>query len=375
MKLVVNKTILERATATLQKVINSKNALTILGDILCEVKDKKMTMTASDSEIYITTTIDLETMEGDGRFCVAANNLKEALSQLTEQPVTIIATTETTNMFTLQHQSGETFFAIEDADNYPMPVQENFDTILDMNGGKLCDAIKRCLWATANDDLRPIMNGVYLGNKYDNTCIDVVASDGHVVVSTSLLKEHVVSDVSAIIPKKAAKILTSILDVDTVTIQISKNMVQVETFSYTLTARLTEGTYPNYNAVVPKDSTHEAIVNSYDMIRSVRKVIPFSNDSSNLLKMCFADNTLELQCEDFDFSMGAKDKFSIEYEDSEAFVIGVKGSRMIDVFSKIGGGNIILSMTDSNRAIIFEPEEQDEGLHVLMLAMPLLIND
>ena len=116
MQLTVKKSAIESAAKILSKVIVTNNPLPILADILCEVSDNQMKMTASDSEIDITATVELETMEGDGRFCVNADNLIDGLAQLPEQTITIIATTESDNRFTIRHDSGETFFPIESAD-------------------------------------------------------------------------------------------------------------------------------------------------------------------------------------------------------------------------------------------------------------------
>lgn len=149
MKLIVDKALFTEATNLLAKVINPKTPLPILGDILFDVKDNRLTMTASDSEITMSTTIGIDTMEGDSRFCVPASDLRAALAELSDKTLTILATTESDMRFVLQHQGGETYFPIEDADDYPLPMQEDLSEPVEIDSIYIKEALKRSLWSTA----------------------------------------------------------------------------------------------------------------------------------------------------------------------------------------------------------------------------------
>ena len=377
MKLIVSKTAIESAAVLLSKVINAKNALPILGDILCEVKQQQMVMTASDSEVIVTTTVPLDTMEGEGRFCVGATQLKDALSQLAEQPVTIIATTESDMRFTLQHSTGETYFPLESADEYPLPMGEKYnETLEDLKGEWLRDALKRSLWATADDDLRPIMCGVDFALK--DGYLDIVASDGHVLVKS---KYNVIDKValnrigSFIMPKKVAKILGDVTGTDPVTMEWNDRWAHVHLWQCDITFRLIEGRYPNYDAIIPEDQPLTAIVPRAFMLNSIRKVIPFTTDNcgSKLLRMSFESGKLTLTGEDCDFSMGATDTMTVDYPHSP-ITIGVSGSRLLTIFAKLDGQEVCMNMTDTSRAMVIEPNEQQDDFDVLMLAMPMLLN-
>ena len=376
MKIVVKKTAIESAAVLLSKVINAKNALPILGDILCEVKEQQMVMTASDSEVIVTTTVPLDTMEGEGRFCVGATQLKDALSQLAEQPVTILATTESDMKFTLQHSTGETYFPLESADEYPLPMGEKYnETLEDLKGEWLRDALKRSLWATADDDLRPIMCGVDFALK--DGYLDIVASDGHVLVKS---KYNVIDKValnrigSFIMPKKVAKILSEIISGDAVTIEWNERWAHVQLWSYDITFRLIEGKYPNYNSIIPDNQPLMAVVPRALMVSAIRKVLPFTNTSSMMLRMYFDTNLLTLSGDDYDFSQGATDKITVEYA-GEPIAIGAKGSGLLTMFAKLSGQEVDVHMTDPSHAIVITPSEQPEDCEILMLTMPMLIND
>ena len=164
MKLIISKSALEMAVKNICRVINSKNALPILGDVLCMVDEEKqtITMTGSDSEAWLTYQLALQGCEGGGRFCIGADLLRDALSELPEQPVTILATTESDMKFRLQHESGETILPLDNADEYPTPRHlEASRTEWTLESGMLKRVLKRSQFACANDDLRPVMNGMY----------------------------------------------------------------------------------------------------------------------------------------------------------------------------------------------------------------------
>jgi DNA polymerase-3 subunit beta len=375
MKLIVSKAAIEGAANMLSKVINAKNALPILGDIMCEVKDQEMRMTASDSEVTMSTTITLETAEGEGRFCVSAEKLKDALSQLAEQPVTILATTESDMMFRLQHSTGETFFPLENADEYPLPMAEKYnETLDDVQGQWIIDALKRTLWATANDDLRPVMNGVYFG--LDEGYLDIVASDGHVLVKSrySVIDKVKVNRCgSFIMPKKVAKILSEVTTTNA-KLEWNERWAHVGVGLCDITFRLIEGKYPNYNSIIPDNQPLMAVVPRALMVSAIRKVLPFTNTSSMMLCMNFETNLLTLSGDDYDFSQGATDKITVEYA-GEPIAIGAKGSGLLTLFAKLSGQEVDVHMTDPSRAIVITPSEQPEDCEILMLTMPMLIND
>lgn len=240
------------------------------------------------------------------------------------------------------------------------------------------DAMKRSLWATDDSDLRPIMNGVSFALVDGN--LDIVASDGHVLVKSQY---HIPDKVdmkrcgSFIMPKKVAKILGDIAeDDDYVDIDWNDRWGHIELFELDITFRLIEGKYPNYNAIIPKDQPLCATVDRSRLLNGLRKVIPFTIDDqgAKMVRMHFEGEELKISGDDYDFSTGATDSMAIDY-DGDTIEIGVSGSRLKTILQKIGGQKVCISMRDYSHAIVIEPGEQEDAYDVLMLAMPMMLND
>lgn len=373
MQLTVKKSAIESAAKNLSKVIVPNNSLPILSCILCEVSDTRITMTASDAETDIITNVDLETMEGEGRFCVDAKKLIDALAQLPEQTITILATTESDNRFIIRHQNGETFFALQSADDYPTTAIDKYKSMTILKGSMLKKALKNSIWATGQDDLRPVINGVYICAT-DVDDIDIVASDGHVLVRNTLEYQADGAEIDAIIPKKAAKIIADLLQDDcSAKLLFCENRGSVETDGYDINFRLIEGKYPKYQSVIPQDGNKHATVDRRNLINCMKSVLPFTSDSSKQVRMTFREDTLTIQGEDFDFAEGANNSMACEYKD-EMFAIGVKGTSVLQIL-KLMPDTVDVTMKNPDTAIVFEPNEQDENIDLLMMAMPMIISD
>ena len=384
MKLIVSKTAIEMAVKNICRVINPKNALPILGDVLCEANqaEKTLQLTGSDSETWLQATLMLEECEGEGRFCVSATSLLDALTPLSEQPVTILATTESDNRFTLEHQSGKAYFPIDNADEYPTPQPTGADSqLIEMDAKELATAIQTVGWATANDDLRPVMAGVYFDIMQDKTV--VTASDGHLLMKYTTREDGSGPVGSFIMPKKVAKLLPQMLDwkeYDSCDVMFTERQATIEQSNWSLTFRLVEGKYPNYESVIPKDSPFWMRADRSQLQNSVRKVSPFTNESSMMLRCTIKDNGLLIVGEDYDFSMGAEDQVLIESNNPQAVTIGLKSSSLLAVLQKIPGMNVEVDYTDPSRAVtiieaIDEEEKSKRKGEVLGLLMPMLVNE
>ena len=384
MKLIVSKTAIEMAVKNICRVINPKNALPILGDVLCEVNqaEKTLQLTGSDSETWLQATLMLEECEGEGRFCVSATSLLDALTPLSEQPVTILATTESDNRFTLEHQSGKAYFPIDNANEYPTPQPTGADSqLIEMDAKELATAIQTVGWATANDDLRPVMAGVYFDIMQDKTV--VTASDGHVLMKYTTREDGSGPVGSFIMPKKVAKLLPQMLgwkEYDSCDVMFTERQATIEQSNWSLTFRLVEGKYPNYESVIPKDSPFWMRADRSQLQNSVRKVSPFTNESSMMLRCTIKNNGLLIVGEDYDFSMGAEDQIAVEGNNQKPVTIGLRSSSLLAVLSKIPGMNVEVDYTDPSRAVtiieaIDEEEKSKRKGEVLGLLMPMLVND
>ena len=359
---------------TLSRVINSKNSLPILDCFLFEVHGGQLTITASDGENVMRGTLNLESCEGEGDFVVNHHTILDAVKELPEQPLILDANLDEMNIY-VTYQNGSYSFPILGADEYPkaQPVSDNATTIT-LQADKLSDSLTRSLFATAQDELRPVMNGVYFDLKEDG--LVVVASDGHKLVRNKIFS--IKSDIPAsfVLPKKPASLLKNVLSKDggDVVIHFDERSAEVSFAEGNLACRLIEGKYPNYNSVIPQDNPHQLTIDRKSLIGALRRVLPFASDSSQLIRFHVSAGLLELNAEDIDFATSAKENVTCEYG-GNPMSIGFKGSSMLDILNNLECDDVIIQLADPSRAGVIVPGIQPENEDILMLIMPMLLND
>ncbi len=374
MRFTVSSTALSSKLSALSKVINSKNALPILGDFVFEIKDNMLYLTASDSENVMKTQLKLTESDGNSRFAIGNHDLLEAVKGFSEQPITFEVNQEQ-NLVRISYQNGLFSLPIENADEFPttQPLNEYANTIT-LPNTILAENINRSIFATAQDELRPVMNGIYFDLTPD--CLAVVASDGHKLVRNKIFTIKSEQPAAFILPKKPANLLRNLLGKDggDVTIRFDERNAEVNYGDGTIQCRLIEGRYPNYNSVIPQSNPNELRVDRLGLLAALRRVQPFANDSSNLIRFHVEDATLQLDAEDYDFSKTATERMTCEYN-GQPMSIGFKGSSFIEVLSNFDCTDVIIQLADPSRAGLVLPSEQPENQDVLMLMMPMLIND
>ena len=374
MRFTVSSTALSSKLNTLSRVINSKNALPILGDFVFDISGQTLRLTASDSENTMQTSVELTENDGDGRFAIDSHSLLEAVKGFSEQPITFDADQQA-NLVKITYQNGLFSLPIENADEYPAtPSLGDAASTIVISNQLLAENINRSIFATAQDELRPVMNGIFFDLTAD--CLAVVASDGHKLVRNKIFS--IKSDVPAsfILPKKPAALLKNILGKDggDIIIRFDDRNAEINYGDGTLQCRLIEGRYPNYNSVIPQNNPNELRVDRGSLLAALRRVQPFANDSSNLIRFHVEGATLQLDAEDYDFSKTATERMTCEYN-GKPMSIGFKGSSFIEVLSNFDTPEVIIQLSDPSRAGLVLPSEQPENLDVLMLMMPMLIND
>ena len=374
MRFTLSSTALSNKLSALSKVINSKNALPILGDFVFDIQGQTLTLTASDSENTMRTTIELTESDGDGRFAIGNHDLLEAVKGFSEQPITFDANQEQ-NLVKISYQNGLFSLPIENADEFPIPqaVSEMAQSIT-LPNAMVAENITRSIFATAQDELRPVMNGIYFDLTPD--CLAVVASDGHKLVRNKVFTIKSEQPAAFILPKKPANLLRNLLGKDggDVTIRFDERNAEVNYGDGIIQCRLIEGRYPNYNSVIPQGNPNEIRIDRLGLLAALRHVQPFANDSSNLIRFHAEGTTLQLDAEDYDFSKTATERVACEYN-GKPMSIGFKGSAFIDILSNFDSQEVIIQLADPSRAGLVLPSEQPENQDVLMLMMPMLIND
>ena len=374
MRFTLSSTALSNKLVALSRVINSKNALPILGDFVFEISNQTLSLTASDSENTMHTTVELAESDGDGRFAIGSHNLLEAVKGFSEQPITFDVDFQT-NIAKISYQNGLFSLPIESADEYPIAqtVGDGATTIV-ISNQLLNENINRSIFATAQDELRPVMNGIYFDLTPD--CLAVVASDGHKLVRNKIYTIKSDQPASFILPKKPAGLLKNLLGKDggDVIIRFDERNAEINYGDGIVQCRLIEGRYPNYNSVIPQNNPNELRADRNGLLAALRRVQPFANESSNLIRFHVEGSLLQLDAEDYDFSKTATERMTCDYN-GQPMSIGFKGSSFIEVLSNFDCPEVIIQLADPSRAGLVLPSEQPEGQDVLMLMMSMLIND
>ena len=374
MRFTVSSTALSSKLNALSRVINSKNSLPILADFLFDIQDNVLYLTASDSENVMKTQLELTESDGNIRFAIANHDLLEAVKGFSEQPITFDVNQQG-NIVKINYQNGLFSLPIENADEYPQtqPISDQAN-IITVSSNLLAENINRTLFATAQDELRPVMNGIY----FDLTpeCLAIVASDGHKLVRNKIFTVQSEQPASFILPKKPASLLKNLLQKDggDVEIRFDERNAQISFSDGQIICRLIEGRYPNYNSVIPQGNPNILTIDRIGLLSALRRVQPFANDSSNLIRFHVENGILQLDAEDFDFSKTATERMSCDYN-GNTMSIGFKGSSFIEILSNFECQEVIIKLADPSRAGLVLPSEQPENQDVLMLMMPMLIND
>ena len=373
MRFTLSSTTLSNKLNMLAKVIGGKNSLPILDCFLFEVANGEMTVTASDSDNIIKTTIELTECEGEGEFCIPNRVILDALKELPEQPLSFDIDTDT-YAIKITYQNGLYNFTALNAEEYPR-TQNIHDaaTTVTIDAAILIDNISRSLFATANDQLRPVMNGIY----FDLTpeALNIVASDGHKLVRNKNFTIKSETPASFDLPKKPATLLKNILSKDegNVIIKFDDKSAEITFTDGSLKCMLYEGRYPNYNSVIPQNP-NEVTIDRKALMSALRRVLPFASESSQLVRLRIESGHMEVSSEDVDFATSAKEQIGCEFAGTP-MSIGFKGSSLMEILNNLTSDQVIFQLADPSRAGIIVPAEQPENEDVLMLIMPMLLND
>lgn len=375
MRFTVSSSALSSKLNMLAKVIGSKNSLPILDCFLFQVANGEMSITASDSDNVIKSTLALTDHGGEGEFCVPNRVILDALKELPEQPLhfDVDAAGEAVAI-KIVYQNGLYNFTGQSAEEYPRTQSMNDAcTTVSLPTEMLINNISRSLFATANDELRPVMNGIYFDLTAD--ALAIVASDGHKLVRSKNFTIKSESPSAFNLPKKPASLLKNILskDGDDAIIKFDDRSAEIQFTDGVMRCRLIDGRYPNYNSVIP-NNPNEVTVDRRGLQSALRRVLPFASESSQLIRFHIESGRFEVSSEDIDFSTSAKEQLSCEYNGSP-ISIGFKGSSLMEILSNLTSDNIIIQLADPSRAGIIVPAEQPENEDILMLIMPMLLND
>ena len=373
MKFTVSSSALLSLLATTGKVISNKSSLPILEYFLMELKDGQLTVTTSDLETTLIGSIAVENIEREGVIAAPGKLMLDSLKEFPEMPL-VIDVNDTTWEIQITWASGHLSIPGASAVSYPA-VQtlgnERKNITLDVD--LLVSGINKTIFATADDELRPVMNGVYFD--FSTESLTFVATDAHKLVKYNAENASDITS-SFILPKKPANLLKTLLakEEEPVNIAFDAKNVTFELKNFKLVCRLIEGNYPNYNAVIPTANPNKVLIDRVEFVNGIKRVAVCSNPSTNLIRMDIADNKVNLTAQDIDFSVSANETISCSY-DGQPVTIGFKSTFLVEILSNIDTPTVVVELADSTRAGVFKPVYDDQpSSESLMLLMPMMIN-
>ena len=356
------------------KVLSAKNSMPILGNFLFNVRDDKLTVTASDGDKYFITSIPTIEQEGNEIFCVPTKTMMDSIKELAEQPLTF-EYDPATYILKGFHQSGQFVIMAQDASAYPLQQEINPDAArLAIPCEVLLNGVTRCLFATATDEVRMVMTGVFFDIKQD--CIIFAGTDGRKLVRNINRNVQPGMDGGFILPKKVANILKAVLGrcEEDIIINFDQEKAVIQGPDFELYFRLVEGNYPNYNAVIPVNNPFQATVDRLSLISALKRVGVFCNQSSGLMKLHLENNLMQISGQDLDYSTSAEENLMCDYNNSP-ISIGFSWQYMEEIANILPGETITVQLADPSRPGVITPGEPDPNDDVIMLLMPMMLSD
>ena len=374
MNFTVSSSALSSRLQAISRVINTKAIYPILEDFLFRIEGGKLTVTAADNDTTLETIIDLVESNADGQIALPAKTLLDALKEIPEQPLTFNVN-DSTFEITVNYQNGEYKMVGQNADEYPTPAVLKEDAVsLSLSAQIISDGLARTVFATADDELRPVMNGIFFDINEEGATF--VASDGHKLVCNRNSNVKADGKSSFILPKKPASLFRSLIgkEAQDITIEFDSRIARFSLPEFRMVCRLIDGRYPNYASVIPQNNPHRLIMDRQTLVTALRRVSVFSPASSGLIKLRIEKDKVDISAQDIDFSTSAKESLSCQYE-GVAMSIGFKAAFLIDILNNIPSQEIIFQLADPSRAGVIVPAEQAQGENLLMLLMPMVLND
>jgi DNA polymerase-3 subunit beta len=371
MNFIISSSALLKNLQNISGVLNSNNSLPILDNFLFELSEGVLTISASDLENTMKTSVTPDESKEDGRVAIPAKLLLDTLKNFSDQPLSFLIDSSTFGI-EIASDYGKYKLVGQNADDFPRsPELENSDT-LTLSGGIIANAIDKTLFATGNDELRPVMSGVFC--QFSSEKLIFVATDAHKLVRYGRSDSNASKTSDFILPKKPLNLLKqNITGVEEVVISHNETTARFTFGKIELTCRLIDGKYPNYEAVIPLENPNVLTVDRLSFLNSIKRVSIFSNKTTHQVKLKVAGSELSLSAEDLDFSNEAKERLTCSYvgDDME---IGFNSKFLLEMLNHINTQEVILEMSEPNKAGILLPSSnENEHEDILMLVMPVMI--
>ncbi len=371
MKFIVSASSLLKHLQQISGVINANTVLPILEDFLFDIEDKKLNIIATDLETVMRVQMDVES-KVNGKVCIPAKILIDSLKNIADQPLTF--NIDKNYAVEITSDNGKYKVMGENPDNFPKePVADDTNTFT-MSSTALVNAISNTLFAVSSDDLRPAMTGVFFELTKD--AIQFVATDAHRLVRYKRTDVSCPKVDNFIVPKKPLNLLRNALpnNEDELKISYNSNHLFVTHGSTQLVCRLIDARFPDYKVVIPTDNPYKLVINKTDFQNALRRVSVFSNKSTNQVALSISGSELQLAAQDVDFSFEGNERMNCQY-DGEDLQIAFNAKFLIEMLSTADSTEIKMELSTPTKAGIIKPTEQADNEEVLMLVMPLMLNN
>jgi DNA polymerase III subunit beta len=370
MKFIVSSSQLLKQLQHIAGVINANTVLPILEDFLFEVEKNKLNVVATDLETVMRIQLDIEAKDS-GKVCIPARILMDSLKNIADQPLSF----NIDKNFAVEITSDNGKYKVmgENPDNFPKEPAADDTTSFNMTASALITAINKTLFAVSNDDLRPAMTGVYFELSKDY--IQFVATDAHRLVRYKRTDASCPKADSFIVPRKPLNLLKAALpgNDDEITINYNSNHLFVKHGTTQMSCRLIDARFPDYKVVIPADNPYKMVVNKNDFQSALRRVNVFSNKSTNQVVLSISGSELQLAAQDVDFSFEGNERMKCQY-DGEDLAIAFNARFLIEMLNATDSEEVRLELSTPTKAGIIKPTDADDNEDLLMLVMPLMLN-
>lgn len=371
MNFIISSSALLKNLQRISGVLNSSNSLPILDNFLFELKSGELTISASDLENTMKTKAKPDEAKVDGIICIPAKLLLDTLKNFSDQPLSFTIDPATFGI-EISSDYGKYKLVGQNGDDFPKSPELKGANSIKVKGDVISEAIDKTLFATGNDDLRPVMSGVFC--QFSPEKLIFVATDAHKLVRYSRTDGSATKNSDFILPKKPLNLLKSnVSDADDIELSYNESTACFTFGTIELTCRLIDGKYPNYEAVIPKENPNVLTVDRVSFLNSIKRVSIFSNKTTHQVKIKVAGSELTISAEDLDFSNEAKERLTCNYT-GEDMEIGFNSKFLLEMLNHISTTEVILEMSEPNKAGILLPSgNENEHEQILMLVMPVMI--
>lgn len=373
MKFNVSSKSLYSAASSVSKVINSRNAMTILNNFLFTIKDNALTITASDLENTLTASVAVSEVEEDGSFCVDARRVVDLLKELPDMGITFDVDMDTLAIEIL-YPGGKFNLVGLNGNEYPRNNEENAEGVdFEIPCEMALKGIENTIFAVGTDDLRPQMMGILWDIKQDG--ITFVATDTRKLVRYQNTMAAPGIECSCIIPLKPATILKNILAKDEqVSIHIEPKSATFATANFTFNCRFIKGNFPDYNRVIPQNNPYVLTIDRLSLLNAVKRVGVFVDPGHGLVKFKLTPTEIMMKAQDNNFCTSARESLPCDFTGSE-MVIGFSAPYLIEIIGTIATEEIVIKLSDPSRPGVFLPQENSKDSELLMLLMPMTVQE